>query len=243
MGYGASPMPLDLLKRATARLGPIFQQGYGMTEAAPLLTWLPKASHSFEEAGEKWAAVKSAGRPIVGVDVRVVDTEDRQLPPYEIGEVIARGDNVMMGYWKREEITANTLRNGWLHTGDLGAFDERGYLHILDRAKDMIKTGGENVYSPEVETVLYRHPSVLEAAIIGIPDEKWGEAIRAVVVLRPGCEATGEEIITFCREHLTHFKCPSSVEFIDALPKGGTGKIQKNRLREKFWQGQEKRVN
>jgi acyl-CoA synthetase (AMP-forming)/AMP-acid ligase II len=107
----------------------------------------------------------------------------------------------------------------------------------------MIKTGGENVYSPEVETVLYRHPSVLEAAIIGIPDEKWGEAIRAVVVLRPGCEATDEEIMTFCREHLTHFKCPSSVEFIDALPKGGTGKIQKNRLREKFWQGQEKRVN
>jgi long-chain acyl-CoA synthetase len=243
IAYGASPMPLDLLRRGIARFGNIFAQGYGLSEAAPLLTWLSPDDHVFENTDRKFMPIKSAGRPVLGVEVKVVDAEDRELPPHEIGEIIARGDNIMKGYWKRPEISAQTLRNGWLHTGDLGAFDERGFLYILDRAKDMIKTGGENVYSPEVEAALYLHPDVLEASVIGVPDERWGECIRAVVVARDGRQLTEAQVIAFCRERLTHFKCPTSVDFIDALPKGGTGKVQKNKLRERYWKTMEKAVN
>jgi long-chain acyl-CoA synthetase len=243
IAYGASPMPLELLRRGVERFGNVFAQGYGLSEAAPLLTWLAPEDHVFTGLDRKFTPVKSAGRPVLGVDVRVVDAEDREVPPGEVGEIVARGDNVMKGYWKRPEITAQTLRGGWLHTGDMGAFDERGFLYILDRAKDMIKTGGENVYSPEVEAVLYTHPDVLEAAIIGIPDERWGESIKAAVVSKPGRELTEAGVIAYCRAKLTHFKCPTSVDFIDALPKGGTGKVQKNKLREKYWKAMEKAVN
>ncbi len=155
-------------------------------------------------------------------------------PSYQPGEVIARGPNVMKGYWKRPEISAEVLRGGWMHTGDLGALDERGFLYILDRKKDMIKPGGENVYSPEVESMICAHPAVLEAAIIGVPHETWGETIRAVIVKRPDATLSGDELIAWCRERMTHFKCPTSVVFTDTLPKGGTGKVQKNVLREKF---------
>jgi len=148
--------------------------------------------------------------------------------------VIARGPNIMKGYWNRPEINAEVLRGGWMHTGDLGALDEEGFLYILDRKKDMIKTGGENVYSPEVESALCAHPSVLEAAIISVPDATWGEAIRAVVVARPCAQLSEAEVMEWCRDRLTHFKCPTSVVFADALPKGGTGKVQKNVLRERF---------
>lgn len=243
LAYGASPMPVDLLRRAVARFGNVFFQGYGLSEAGPLLTTLNAEDHVFENLNETFSPVKSAGRPVLGVEVRVVDVEDRELPPGESGEIIARGDNVMMGYWNRPEISANTLRDGWLHTGDIGAFDERGFLYILDRAKDMVKTGGENVHSPEVESVIYEHPTVLEAAIIGVPDERWGEAIKAVVVVKQGMSLTADELIAFCRERLTHFKCPSSVDFLDSLPKGGTGKIQKNKLRQPYWEGKERGVN
>jgi acyl-CoA synthetase (AMP-forming)/AMP-acid ligase II len=152
----------------------------------------------------------------------------------ECGEVIARGANVMKGYWKRPEITKEALRGGWMHTGDLGRFDEDGFLYILDRKKDMIKPGGENVYSPEVESMILCHPAVLEAAVIGVPCEKWGEKIRAVVVARPDQTIEEMELIAWCRERMTHFKCPTSVIVADMLPKGGTGKIQKNVLREKY---------
>jgi len=209
-------------------------QGYGMTEVSPLLTRLHHEDHRFENSDRTFAPVKSAGKPVMGVEIRVVDNNDRDVPAGQAGEVIARGPNVMKGYWNRPEINAEVLRGGWMHTGDYGALDEEGFLYILDRKKDMIKTGSENVYSPEVESMLCSHPAVLEAAVIGVPDPIWGEAIRAVAVLRNGTDLSEPELIAWCRDRLTHFKCPSSVVFTDVLPKGGTGKIQKNVLRERF---------
>jgi long-chain acyl-CoA synthetase len=234
MVYGASPMPLDLLRRAQEKLRCPFAQGYGLTEASPTLTYLGPEDHKLENAGEQFAPVKSAGRPMMGVEVRVVDLMDRDLPPGEVGEVLARGDNIMKGYWNQPAITADTLRGGWLHTGDMGTFDARGYLHILDRKKDMIKPGGENVYSPEVESMIASHPEVLEVAVIGLADEKWGEAIKAVVVRRPGSTLTEAVLIDYCRERMAHFKCPASVDFMATLPKGGTGKVQKTVLRARY---------
>ena len=234
MLYGASPMPLDLLRRAQEKLQCPFAQGYGLTESSPTLTYLGPEDHTLENSGRQFAPVKSAGRPVMGVEVRIVDLMDRELPPGEIGEVVARGDNIMKGYWNQPAITAETLRGGWLHTGDMGTFDAHGYLYILDRKKDMIKPGGENVYSPEVESMIASHPDVLEVAVIGVPDERWGEAIKAVVVCRKGSALTGQELIDYCRERMAHFKCPVSVDFMDALPKGGTGKVQKTVLRDRY---------
>jgi len=228
--YGASPMPLDLLRRAMEKLPCGFRQGYGLTETSPILTCLAPEDHQDLES----PVACSAGRPVPGVEVRVVDVNDREVPAGEAGEVVARGANIMKGYWKRPEITADVMRGGWFHTGDIGRFDERGYLYILDRKKDMIKPGGENVYSQEVESMVASHPDVLEVAVIGVPDEKWGEAIKAVVVKRPGRELTEQQLIEYCRERMTHFKCPSSVDFLESLPKGGTGKLQKNVLRQRY---------
>jgi long-chain acyl-CoA synthetase len=232
--YGASPMPLPLLKQAMEKLTCEFVQGYGMTEVSPLLTFLSHDDHRFENTDRPFAPVKSAGKPITGVEVRVVDDRDNDVPTGQVGEVVARGPNIMKGYWNRPEVNAEVLRGGWMHTGDLGAFDEEGFLYILDRKKDMIKTGSENVYSPEVESTVCAHPAVLEASVIGVPHETWGETIRAVVVTRPGAALTESELIAWCRERLTHFKCPTSAVFTDVLPKGGTGKVQKNILRERF---------
>ena len=232
--YGASPMPLPLLKQALEKFRCEFAQGYGMTEVSPVLTVLSPQDHCFDNTDREFAPVKSAGKPVTGVEVRVVDHNDNDVGVGQVGEVIARGPNVMKGYWNRPEVNAEVLRGGWMHTGDLGAFDDEGFLYILDRKKDMIKTGSENVYSPEVESILCAHPAVLEAAVIGVPDPTWGETIRAVAVARPNCQLTEENLIAWCRERLTHFKCPTSVVFTDSLPKGGTGKVQKNVLRERF---------
>ncbi len=226
--YGASPMPGPLIELAMRKLPHVqFLQAYGMTETSPVLTILRHEAH-------RGATLAAAGKPVLGVEVRVVDFDDRHVPTGECGEVIARGANVMKGYWNRPEINKEALRGGWMHTGDLGSFDEDGFLYILDRKKDMIKPGGENVYSPEVESTILAHPAVLEAAVIGVPHEKWGETIRAVVACRPGCSVEEMELIAWCRERMTHFKCPTSVVVAEALPKGGTGKIQKNVLRERY---------
>jgi acyl-CoA synthetase (AMP-forming)/AMP-acid ligase II len=159
-----------------------------------------------------------------------------------MGEIVVRGEVVMKGYWRNPQATADTLRGGWLHTGDLGIMDERGYVYILDRAKDMIISGGENIYSREIEDVILRHPAVHEVAVIGVPDETWGEAIKAIVALKEGQQATKEDIINFCKEHLASFKKPKSVEFIDAIPKNPYGKVLKRELREKYWAGEARRV-
>jgi long-chain acyl-CoA synthetase len=232
--YGGSPMPLEVLRRAREKLRCQFAQAYGLSEASPVLTYLGPEDHNFENAEGQFIPVKSGGKPILGVEVKVVDPLDRELPPGEVGEIVARGANIMKGYWNQPAITADTLRGGWLHTGDMGAFDAQGYLYILDRKKDMIKPGGENVYSPEVEATIASHPEVLEVAVIGVPDPKWTEAVKAVVVRRPDSALTEQALIDFCRARMTHFKCPTSVDFVDALPKGGTGKLQKNVLRERY---------
>jgi long-chain acyl-CoA synthetase len=234
MVYGASPMPLDLLRRAQEKLRCPFVQGYGLSETSPGLTYLGPEDHTLENSDRPFAPVKSAGRPMVGVEIRIVDPMDRELPAGEAGEIVARGDNIMRGYWNQPAITAETLRGGWLHTGDIGTFDANGYLYILDRKKDMIKPGGENVYSPEVESMIASHPEVLEVAVIGVPDEKWGEAIKAAVVRRAGSTLTEAELIEYCRARMAHFKCPTSVDFLDVLPKGGTGKVQKTVLRKRY---------
>jgi fatty-acyl-CoA synthase len=178
-----------------------------------------------------------AGYAIPGSELRIVDANDHDVPHdgRTIGEVVARGDGVMMGYWNQPQATAEVMRKGWLHTGDLGTIDENGYVLIVDRKKDIIISGGENISSIEVEKVVAAHPAVYEVAVIPVPDEKWGETPKALVVLRPGATATDKELIEFCMARIARYKCPSSVEFLSALPKTGTGKILKRELREKYW--------
>jgi long-chain acyl-CoA synthetase len=242
MTYGASPIAPDLLRRAMKVFDCSFGQGYGLTEASPLLTVLTSDDHMAPgAAGERRLA--SCGKPVAGVDVRVVKEDGSDAKPGEVGEIIARGPNIMLGYWKRPEDTENVLRDRWLYTGDLATVDEDGYIYLVDRKKDMIVTGGENVFSTEVEAVLYSHPAIKEAAVIPVPDEDWGEAVHACVVLRDNKQTTAEELIEFCRDQLANYKVPRSIEFIDGeLPKGGTGKILKKQLRERYWKDQARRI-
>jgi len=243
--YGASPMPVELLKRAMKVFpGVEFFQGYGQSESSPLLTALTPEDHITEGAERITRRLASCGRPVIGVEVEVVDENDRPVKPGEVGEVVARGPNVMMGYWKLPEETATTLRGGWLHTGDMATIDEDGYIYLVDRKKDMIISGGENVYSTEVENVIYQHPATHEAAVIGAPDEKWGEAVKAIVTLKEGASLTESELIEFCASKLADYKVPKSIEIRDGeLPKSATGKILKKELREPYWQGRNRRIN
>jgi long-chain acyl-CoA synthetase len=232
--YGASPMPVDRLKQAIEVFRCKFQQGYGMTEAAPLVTVLKGEDHERAFRENRLEILSSAGKPIPGVEVRIVDEDGRDVVPGEVGEILVRGPNVMKGYWNLPEATEEALRSGWYHSKDMAKLDEEGYLYLVDRKDDLIITGGENVYSTEVEDVLYEHPAVLEAAVIGVPDEKWIQAVKAIVVLREGHSATEHELLEFCKQHLSHYKVPKSVDFTDQLPKGGTGKILKSVLRGQY---------
>lgn len=184
----------------------------------------------------------SAGFPRTDVEVKIFDAQDRELPPGEMGEIVTRSDLVMKGYWRNPEATAETLRNGWLHTGDMGYMDEESYLFIMDRSKDMIISGGENVYPREIEEVLVQHPAVREVAVIGVPDPKWGEAIKAVVSVVKGKSATEDELISFCKDNMASFKKPKSIDFVDELPKNNYGKILKRELRAKYWKDKERKV-
>jgi len=241
--YGASPMPVEVLRKAMKVFQCDFIQGYGQTESSAVLCVLEPEDHMLEGTPEQLRRLGSAGREIFGTEVRVVDAEGNEVKPGEIGEVIGRGANVMKGYWNMPEASAETLRGGWLHTGDLGTVDEDGYVYILDRVKDMIISGGENIYSREVEEVLYKHPAVGDAAVIGVPDEQWGESVKAIVVLREGENATEEDIIDFCRGELAGFKRPRSVEFIDSLPRNLSGKVLKKTLREPYWEEEGRQVH
>ncbi|HLG60360.1 MAG TPA: long-chain-fatty-acid--CoA ligase [Ktedonosporobacter sp.] len=242
--YGASPMPVELLKQGLQKWGQIFAQGYGMTETAPLLTGLDTYDHIVDGTPEQVRRLASCGKEALGVEVRVVNAQGEDVRPGEIGEIIARGPNIMMGYWRMPEATADAIVDGWMHTGDLATVDEENYIFIIDRAKDMIISGGENVYSVEVENALYTHPAVLEAAVIGIPAENWGESVHAVVVCKPGMSVTDEELIAHARTLIAGYKVPRSVEFLDEpLPKSGAGKILKRELREKYWADKNRQVN
>ncbi|WP_242124126.1 long-chain-fatty-acid--CoA ligase [Sphingobium sp. Sx8-8] len=229
--YGASPIDGGLMDRAIAAFPNAgFVQAYGMTELSPVATMLTEDDHG--EAGRASGRLRSAGKAIPTAELRIVDPEGLEVPRGMVGEIAVRGPGVMLGYWNRPDATREAVRDGWMHTGDLGSMDADGYVTVVDRLKDMIITGGENVYSAEVETALSTHPAVGQAAVIAMPDEKWGERVHAVIVLRPGCSADPEALTAHCRATIAGFKVPRSYAFVDTLPLSGAGKVLKNILRD-----------
>ncbi len=237
--YGGSPIPRSLLERAMSTFGCDFAQIYGLTETGNTAVCLRPADHK-ERAQD---LLRAAGRPYPGVSLRCIDAAGRELPTGAVGEICIRSPANKVGYWNQPEATAKTLVDGWIHTGDAGFLDEYGYLTIQDRVKDMIIYAGENIYPAEIESVLCAHPAVLEAAVIGVPDERWGEMVRAIVVKRPGHEVTPRELLAFARRDLAEFKLPKTFEFVEQLPRTPSGKIKKAELREPFWRGRERNVN
>ena len=244
--YGASPISEDVLVRSMAALGCDFAQVYGLTETTGAITSLMPADH--DPDGPRAGLLRSAGRPFDHVELRIVDAgSGEELPPGGVGEVWTRSDQNMLGYWNKPEETASVLSgDGWFRTGDAGWLDADGFLFLHDRIKDMIVSGGENVYPAEVENALLGHPWVADAAVIGVPDDRWGETVKAVVVLAPGVpddEDLGAGIIAATRDRLAHYKCPTSVDFVDALPRNPSGKVLKRELRAPYWQDRERNIH
>jgi acyl-CoA synthetase (AMP-forming)/AMP-acid ligase II len=233
IGYGAAAMPVEVLKAALDRFGPIVYSGFGMTELGGNVLTFTKAAHVRAVAGETHL-LASCGVPMCLADVKVVDDQLAECPPGVVGEIVIRGEQVLKGYWRNEEGTKAAFEGGWFHTGDMARRDEEGFFYIVDRKKDMILTGGENVYSREVEEAIYTHPGVSEVAVVGLPDPTWGENVTAVVVLREGASATEEDIIAACRDRLAGYKKPKRVVFVDELPKNVSGKILKRELRDQL---------
>ena len=242
--YGASPMPKGTMTKALEQLPNVgFVQGYGMTECC-LTSISPVSNHTHEtnETGK----IRSAGMPGPVQQVRIVDEQGVSVPSGVVGEITVRGPNIMLGYWGKPELTQETIVDGWLHTGDGGYLDEQGYIFVVDRVKDMIISGGENIYSSEVETIVSQHPLVAQCAVIGIPSDDWGETIHVVIVPAPDEEnsnsLTIEQLRDFCKEHIAGYKCPRTMDLVDSLPISGAGKILKNELRKPYWQGREAQV-
>jgi acyl-CoA synthetase (AMP-forming)/AMP-acid ligase II len=234
IGYGAAPMPAELLRKAMKRFeGADFQTVFGMTELAGNITYLTPDDHRHALA-EQPEMLTSNGQAMPLATARVVDDEDKEVPPGEVGELVVQGDQVTEGYWRNPEATETAFQGGWFHSGDLARIDEAGYLYIVDRKKDMIITGGENVFPREVEEVLYEHPAISELAVIGVPEETWGESIVAVVCPREGVSLTPEELIEFCKERLASYKKPRYVTFVDEIPRNPSGKVLKRELRDRF---------
>jgi acyl-CoA synthetase (AMP-forming)/AMP-acid ligase II len=234
--YGTAPISPDLLRRSIETFKCRFMQLYGLTETTGPFATLP---HELHIGGR----LLSCGRPMLGGRVRIVDSDGNDLPPYQVGEILYQGENLMAGYWARQEATARAIRDGWFHTGDAGYVDGEGFIFLKDRIKDMIISGGENIYPAEVEGVLMGHPEVLECAVIGVPDIKWGEAVKAVVIRRPGTTLSETALIEWSRDKLAGFKRPSSVDFIEALPRNASGKLLKRVLREPYWSGRTRQIN
>jgi fatty-acyl-CoA synthase len=236
---------MAIIKAAQERFGWRIIQVYGLTETAPFLT-VSKLKPNMRDwlEAEKYRVQTRTGYPMIGVELRVVDDDDNEVEPdgQHKGEVVTRANVVMSGYWKQPDATASVMAGGWFHTGDVATIDQEGFIEVVDRKKDLIISGGENISSIEVEGVLYQHPGVLDAAIVAAPDERWGEIPKAVVVCKPGIVLEESELIKFCRERLAHYKCPRSVEFVEALPRTATGKVQKAVLRDRYWAGRTKKV-
>ena len=241
MLYGASPIGEGLLDRAMQAIpGAGFTQLYGMTELSPMATILTQEMH--RDAGRKLGRHRSGGRAAISCEVRIFDALGKELPRGEVGEVAVRGPGVMMGYWNKPAETAAAVRDGWMFTGDGGRMDADGYVYIVDRIKDMIVTGGENVYSAEVESAVATHSAVAQCAAIGVPNDQWGELVHVFIVRKPGQALTQEEVIAHCKERIAGYKCPRQVSFIDAMPLSGAGKILKTSLRAPFWEGRARKV-
>jgi acyl-CoA synthetase (AMP-forming)/AMP-acid ligase II len=234
MMYAAAPMPVELLKRALQTFKCGFAQFYGQTESGPLMTILHPEDHVLEGHEKQLQKLGSAGKPVISYEIRIVDEEGEDVSVGEVGEIIGRSEAMMKRYWRLPKESADKLKGGWLHSGDLGRFDEDGYLYIVDRKGDMIISGGVNIYPREVEEVLYQHPSVLEASVIGVPDDYWGEAVKAIIVQKENVSISEEDIIKFCGERLAGYKKPKSVEFWKELPKSPQGKILKKDIRKRF---------
>ena len=238
LAYGASPISEDLLRRASARFGCEFVQLYGMTETCGAGTFLPNADH--DPAKGK---LRSCGRAWPGLELKIVAADGTEVKRGAVGEVVIRSPVVMKGYWMKPDATEAAIRDGWMRTGDAAYMDEDGYVFIYDRVKDMIVTGGENVYPAEVENALFGHPAIADAAVIGVPDDDWGEAVKAIVVLKAGAPQDVADIIAWARARIAHFKAPKSVDFVEAIPRNLSGKILRRELREPYWKGRDRRVN
>ena len=238
--YGASPIPLDLLREAVSVFKCGFVQLYGMTETTGAVTYLPAEDHDLN--GTK--RMRSAGKAITGSKIEIRDAQGNALPVGREGEIWIRSQSCMNGYWNLPEATAATMTGGgWVRSGDAGYMDEDGYVYVQDRVKDMIVSGGENIYPAEVESAMYGHPSIAEVAVIAVPDEKWGEAVKAIVVLKPGTPPDAKAILDFTRTRIAGYKVPKTVDFVAVLPRNGTGKILKRELRRPFWEGRDRQVN
>ncbi len=238
--YGAAPMPLELLKEAVRTMPNAgFLQVYGMTETCGSVTMLRPEDHELE-GNEK---MRSAGRAMAGVEVEIRDSDGQEVPRGEIGEICIKSPSNMIGYWQLPDATQSTLKDGWLYTGDAAIMDEEGYVFIQDRIKDMIISGGENVYPAQVESAIYGHPDIAEVAVIGVPDDTWGEAVKACVVAKPGHNVDAENVIAYTRERLAGFKVPKSVDIIAEMPRNPSGKILRRQLRAPYWEGKSRAVN
>lgn len=242
--YATAPMPAAPLRKALSLFGNIFMQPYGLTESGPNVTCLRKKQHSIEGLSDEAATrrLRSCGRPCCGVYVKLVDENGCEVPPRTVGEIAVKSADIMKCYWNNEEETRKTLRDGWLYTGDLATYDEDHFFYLVDRKKDMIISGGLNIYPGEVERAIHEHPAVAQCAVIGVPDDRWGEAVKAMVVLGTGRQASEDEIINFCRKNLASYKKPKSVEFVSELPRNPQGKILKKVIREKYWAGRERKI-
>jgi long-chain acyl-CoA synthetase len=241
--YGASPIAEDVLVRCMQVIGCRFSQVYGMTETSGAIVRLDHEDH--DPDGERRHLLRAAGKALPGVEIRIVDPDSGDDAAVgTVGEIWTRSAYNMLGYWEKPEETASTIVEGaWLRTGDAGYLDDEGYLFLHDRIKDMVVSGGENIYPAEVENVLLAVDGVADAAVIGVPDDTWGETVKAVVVRSPGSDVSAEAVIAFCRDRLAHYKCPTSVDFTDILPRNPSGKILKRELREPFWVGRQRRVH
>jgi acyl-CoA synthetase (AMP-forming)/AMP-acid ligase II len=240
--YGAAPISVEKLKKAIGLWGPIMTGGYGQTEAMTSISNLRADEHVVDGKLASDERLSSVGRPNPLVRVEIMNDANEILLRGETGEICVRGDLLMKGYYKAPEKTAETIVDGWLHTGDIGHLDAEGYLHITDRKKDMIISGGFNVYPSEVEQVIWSHPAVQDCAVIGVPDEKWGEAVKAVVELNPGQSVTADELIALCKARLGSVMAPKSVDFVAVLPRSPVGKVLKKDLRKKYWEGLDRKI-
>ena len=241
--YGGSPIAPELLKKLVKKFGNIMVQIYGMTESAGPITYLQPEDHVVEGPPELCKRLRSIGKDCLLAEIKVVNEKGQNVASGEVGEIIVKGDMMMRGYWKNPEQTSEALRDGWYYSGDVATVDEHGYIYLVDRKKDMIITGGENVYPREVEDVLYEHPAVMEVAVISVPDEKWGEAVKAVIVLKEGMKADEQEMIQFAKSRLAGYKSPKTVDFKESLPKTAVGKISRNELKKQYWGGKDRLIN